>query len=277
MASTPIIIDGRKARDFYRAKLIERVRSFAASAGMPPRLAIIQVGDNADSTLYIGQKKKFGIAIGAAVDHLRFPEGASQSELAAEVARLNSDPAVHGIIVQLPVPAHIDKLALINQIDPSKDVDGLTDANQRLLDAGTPRLIPATAKGIMLLLDFYGIDCKGARAAVFGRSRLVGHPMAKLLEIRGAQVSVIHSQTADPKPISRAADIVVVAVGKKGLVDQSYLKPGAVVIDVGTQGDVDRAAVSGHVSAISPVPGGVGPMTVLSLFDNLIVSAENSG
>jgi methylenetetrahydrofolate dehydrogenase (NADP+)/methenyltetrahydrofolate cyclohydrolase len=147
-----------------------------------------------------------------------------------------------------------------------------------MLDAGTPRMIPATAKGTMLLLDFYGVQVKDKTVAVWGRSRLVGHPLAELLKIRGAQVMVINSQTPSAEAVktSASADIVIVAIGKKGHVGASSIKQGSVVVDVGTSGDVDHAAVAGRVSAISPVPGGVGPMTVLSLFDNLIVSAELS-
>lgn len=271
-----LILDGRIARDFYKAKLAERVAGFVASNGRPPRLAIIQIGDNKDSTVYIGQKRKFGLAIGAAVDLIHFPESVSQKEVGDKVAMLNRDEKIHGIIIQLPIPVGLDRLALINLIDPKKDVDGLTDTNQNLLDAGTPRLIPATAKGVMLLLDFYGIDTEGKKVAVWGRSRLVGHPLAELLKIRGAEVSVIHSKTPHPEAISSRADITVVAIGSPAFVGAAHIKPGAVVVDIGTSGDVDHEAVSGLVSAMSPVPGGVGPMTVLSLFDNLVVSAENA-
>ncbi|HEU0080838.1 MAG TPA: bifunctional 5,10-methylenetetrahydrofolate dehydrogenase/5,10-methenyltetrahydrofolate cyclohydrolase [Candidatus Paceibacterota bacterium] len=270
------VIDGTKARDHHKARLMERVQAFTASAGYPPRLAIIQIGDNKDSSTYIEQKKRFGASVGAAVDHIRFLEDVPQAEVAERVAALNADARTHGIIIQLPIPAHLDKQALINLIDAAKDVDGLTDANQSLLDAGAPRMIPATAKGVMLLLDFYGIDCRGKAVAVWGRSRLVGHPIAELLRSRGARVSVIHSQTPSPEVVSRAADIVIAAIGRRAHLGTAHIKPGAVVIDIGTQGDVDHAAVESVASAMSPVPGGVGPMTVLSLFDNLMVSAALS-
>ncbi|MBX4209193.1 bifunctional 5,10-methylenetetrahydrofolate dehydrogenase/5,10-methenyltetrahydrofolate cyclohydrolase [Candidatus Parcubacteria bacterium] len=278
-----IVLDGRKARDAYRTKLALRVKALA-DQGTLPRLAIIQVGDNRESSIYIEQKKRFAASIGAAADHVRFAADASQDTIAAKIGELNRTPEVHGIILQLPLPEGLDRLVLMNLIDPNKDVDGLTDENQKLLDRGEPRFVPATAKGVMLLLDFYGIDVKGKPAAVFGRSRLVGYPIAQLLHIRGASsVSVIHSKTEDAALISRAADIVIVAMGKPELVDRSYIKDGAVVVDVGINsaakngkvvGDVRYADVAPITSAISPVPGGVGPMTVLSLFDNLILSAE---
>ncbi|HVU06447.1 MAG TPA: bifunctional 5,10-methylenetetrahydrofolate dehydrogenase/5,10-methenyltetrahydrofolate cyclohydrolase [Candidatus Paceibacterota bacterium] len=287
----PLLLDGKKARDFHKAKLAERVTAFERKRHIKPCLAIIQIGDNPESSIYIEQKKKFAAAIGVSVEHVRFSEDASQDGVLEEIVALNADKKIHGIIVQLPVPAHINKLALINAIDPKKDVDGLTDENQKLLEQGNPRFIPATAKGVMMLLDFYNISVRGKNAAVFGRSRLVGGPIASLFQSRGARVSVIHSQTAEPQRISREADIVAVAIGKPSYVTKDFIKKSAIVVDVGINsvagakseegipkrslaGDVDFAAVSDIVSVISPVPGGVGPMTVLALFDNLMVSAE---
>lgn len=291
-----LILDGKKARDFYMTHLVHKVAALKAR-GIAPRLAIVQIGDNKESNIYIEQKVKFGRAIDVLVDHVCMPETSSQLEMKALIEKLNHDPAVHGIILQLPIPEHLDKIALINLIDAKKDVDGLTDENVRLLDLGTPHFIPATAKGVMTLLDFYKIDPKGKKAAVFGRSRLVGHPIAELLRLRGASVSVCHSKTVAPEDISKHADIVVVAIGRPHYIGARFIKEGAIVVDVGINaaapapgtaahkleeeiprrkivGDVDFMAVSPIVSAISPVPGGVGPMTVLSLFDNLISSVE---
>ncbi|MBI5134405.1 MAG: bifunctional 5,10-methylenetetrahydrofolate dehydrogenase/5,10-methenyltetrahydrofolate cyclohydrolase [Candidatus Taylorbacteria bacterium] len=285
----PLILDGKKARDSYKSRLIERVGALSCT----PTLALVQIGDNRESTIYIEQKKKFGQTIGAHTEHIHLPENATENSISSRILALNRRDDVHGIIIQLPLPAHLDRLSLINLIDPEKDVDGLTDENQRLLEEGTPRHIPATAKGVSLLLDFYGISPAGKKAVVFGRSRLVGHPAAKLLEMKGADVSVCHSKTEDPEKISKTANILVVAVGKPGLIGARHVKEGAVVIDVGINsvsgakleeeipkrkivGDVDFEAVQSLASAISPVPGGVGPMTVLSLFDNLISSAEKS-
>lgn len=273
----PQILDGKKARDFYKARLIERLSKLSSK----PLLALVQIGDNKESAVYIEQKKKFAASIGALVEHIHLAETVTQLEVRKHISSLNSRLDVHGIIIQLPIPAHLDKQILIELIDPKKDVDGLTDTNQKLLASGTPQFIPATAKGVGLLMDFYNINPKGKLVTVFGRSRLVGFPTAELLKQKGADVSVCHSQTVNPQEISQKSDILIVAIGKPKLIDASYIKPGAVVIDVGISsvsghlvGDVNFAAVSPLVSAISPVPGGVGPMTVLSLFDNLILSAE---
>ncbi|HEY9480857.1 MAG TPA: bifunctional 5,10-methylenetetrahydrofolate dehydrogenase/5,10-methenyltetrahydrofolate cyclohydrolase [Candidatus Paceibacterota bacterium] len=271
------IIDGRKARDFYKAKLIERV----AKLSRVPCLAIVQIGDDPSSVVYIEQKKKFGALVGAAVEHIHMPATTSFETLGAKISELNARLDVDGIIIQLPLPAHLDKILALNLIDPKKDVDGLCDENQRLLAEGHPHFVPATAKGVLSLLDYYGIDPKDKKVAVMGRSRLVGSPLAELFRLRGATVSVCHSKTPNTPEIAKTADILVVAIGKPHLVDAQYLKQGVVVIDVGLSrteaglcGDVDPEAARKLSSAYTPVPGGVGPMTVLSLFDNLISSAQ---
>ena len=282
-----LLLDGRAARDAYKSTLIERIRKLRAA----PSLALIQVGDNRESNIYIEQKKKFAEGIGAKVEHLHFPAEVEPSAVEEKIRSLNERKDVHGIIVQLPLPSHFDKQALIETISPLKDVDGLTNENQELLDKGTPRFIPATPRGVSLLLEYYSIDVRGKRAVVFGRSRLVGYPLASLLRARGASVEVCHSKTPDPKTISTKTDLVFVAIGKPELIDSSYIKEGAVVVDIGINsiegkkldeepprrkvvGDVLFSDVEPRAKAISPVPGGVGPMTVLSLFDNLILSAE---
>ena len=284
-----IILDGRKVRDAHAARLVERVRALSCQ----PTLALFQVGDNRESNVYIAQKKKFAESIGARVIHRRFAEDASFSVLADAVRMDNADDSIHGIIVQLPLPPHVNKDDLIDVIDPLKDVDGLTTENQRLLAEGNPGLVPATARAVMFILDFYGIDMRGRQVAVLGRSRLVGSPVARLLSLRGAEVSVCHSKTLNTREITSSADIVVVAIGKPEFIGADYFKAGATVVDVGINsvagqafenevpkrrlvGDVDHRAVEGLVSAITPVPGGVGPVTVLSLFDTLVGSAEKS-
>jgi methylenetetrahydrofolate dehydrogenase (NADP+)/methenyltetrahydrofolate cyclohydrolase len=283
----PLILDGRKARDFYKTKLVERVKAL----NLKPLLAIIQIGDNPESSIYIEQKKKFAHTIGVDVEHIKFLETATQEEVAEKIVTLNDRKDVLGIIIQLPLPAHLDKLALINTINPEKDVDGLTDENQDLLEKGSPRFIPATARGVAFLLDYYHIEVKGMKVAVLGRSRLVGHPLALLLKIKSAIVTVCHSQTSNTKEVTQGSDLVVVAIGRPEYVDETFIKRGAIVVDVGINsvlgqkldeeipkrkivGDVKFKTVSTLALAISPVPGGVGPMTVLSLFDNLVLSAE---
>lgn len=281
------ILDGKIARNSYTKGLIER----SARLSMRPTLALIQVGNIRESNIYIEQKKKFATMIDARVEHVMFPEDVSSLEIERAIDVFNKRTDIHGIIIQLPLPAHLNKELLIEKINPAKDVDGLTDANQQLLEKGIPHMIPATAKGVLALLTFYHIDVQGKKVVVFGRSRLVGGPIANLLRARGADVSVCSSQTVDPRALSTKADIVIVAIGKPEYIDASYIKPGAVIIDVGINsvntlqpethtpsrtmvGDVNFKEVSPLVKAISPVPGGVGPMTVLSLFDNLILSAE---
>lgn len=282
-----LILNGKVARDAYKSRLIERIQKL----GRAPVLALIQVGDNKESTIYIEQKRKFALAIGAKVEHIHFPAETTPEAVADKIRSLNERSDIDGIIVQLPLPAHFDKQALIETISPFKDVDGLTEENQNLLDKGAPRLIPATPRGVSLLLEHYSIDVRGKKAVVFGRSRLVGKPLAALLKAKGASVEVCHSKTPDPKSVSKNADLVFIAIGKPELIDSSYIKRGAVVVDIGINsiegkkleeelprrkvvGDVLFSDVEPHVTAISPVPGGVGPMTVLSLFDNLILSAE---
>lgn len=284
-----ILLDGKIARDVRTRAL----KTSFSTLGFVARLAIVQVGDNPDSTVYIEQKKKFALKIGVTASHLKFPEGVSFETLSREIQNLNTDSTIQGIIVQFPLPKHLDKDKVIALIHPEKDVDGLTDENQRLLAEGRPRFVPATARGVMSLLDFYHIPLKGKKVAVLGRSRLVGSPTALAMKARGALVSVCHSQTTNTRDITQGSDIVVVAIGKPELIDASYVKEGAVVVDVGINsiqgqkldeeiprrkivGDVHFASVAPHASAISPVPGGVGPMTVLSLFENLLDATKLS-
>ncbi len=274
----PTILDGKTARDFYKKALEERVKKLS----FVPTLSIIQIGDNRESAIYIEQKKKFGLSIGVKVSHIHLSRQVTFEEVVRVIGVENSKSEVAGIIIQSPVPKHLDFLKLVNLIDQKKDVDGLTEKS---------RFVPATAHGVMLLLDFYKISIKGKKVAVLGRSRLVGGPIARAMEMKGAYVTICHSKTANTLEITRQSDIIVVAVGKPEFIDRSYIREGSVIVDVGINslygeklegempkrkvvGDVNFADVSPVASAISPVPGGVGPMTVLSLFDNLISASE---
>jgi methylenetetrahydrofolate dehydrogenase (NADP+)/methenyltetrahydrofolate cyclohydrolase len=269
------ILSGLTARDARIPALIEKVRTLSC----PATLAIIQIGDRSDSAMYVKGKKTFAKKIGAEIRHIHLPETVSQGEVLKEIAQCNADVSIQGIIVQLPLPAHIDRAAMIEAVTPTKDVDGLTTINQtKLLQGDSSAIVPATARGIQELFSYYSISLIGKKVAVVGRSRLVGTPVAILCKKAGADVIICHSKTVDLAHETKQADIVVVAVGKPGLIGAEHLKQGAVVIDVGIsnmpdgslKGDVDVEAVKNIVSAITPVPGGVGPMTVLGLFENLV-------
>jgi len=267
-----MILDGSALRDegIIRMKaFIEESARKAGSFFVVPHLVIVQVGDRPDSNAYVGQKERFGGKIGAKVTRVRLPVDISQEQLEAELKKWSDRIDVHGVILQLPLSQGLDAAAAVEKIDPRKDVDGLTSANQR-----SHAIIPATARGIIELLRKNDIDIKGKKAAVIGRSKLVGIPTALALADAGAEVSVIHSKTENPQKISSAADIVIVAAGKEGFFGKDYFSPGQTVVDVGIspnlRGDVRFDEVAPLVKAISPVPGGVGPMTVLSLFENLL-------
>lgn len=283
-----LIFDGKKVRDEIEQDLRAKIGGFLAK----PKLVILQVGDNKESAAYIQQKKSFGENIGAAVEHRRFAVEVSLPELLSAIQRFNNDRAVHGIILQLPVPAHFERQRIIDAIAPEKDVDGLTSVQVAARKRGKRgAIVPATARGIRELLEFYRIPIRGKNAAVLGRSALVGAPTAEALRNAGAEVMVCHSETPNTREITRASDIVVVAIGKPRLIGSDYFRNDKTqtVVDVGITaitekgaerleeeipkrrlvGDVDFDAVKDMVAAISPVPGGVGPMTVAALFENL--------
>jgi len=291
-----LILDGKKARAEIKKALIERVKSLSVQ----PHLVIVQVGARSDSAAYINAKKKFAVEIGARETHIILPEQTIQREILRVIENANSDPAVHGIIVQLPLPLSIDRDTIINAIDPTKDVDGLTAANVKKWTEGRPDAIwPATTRGIRELLKFYNISLDGKKVAMLGRSSLVGMPTAAMCEAENAMVTVCHSKTPNTAEITKAADVIIVAIGKSRLIGPSYICIGAstdvnasaenksnqVIIDIGTTsidgklvGDVDFEAVIpllGEKGAITPVPGGVGQMTVLALFENLIDACYN--
>jgi methylenetetrahydrofolate dehydrogenase (NADP+)/methenyltetrahydrofolate cyclohydrolase len=259
----PKLLDGRVVASGIAIKLKKQM----AGASKVPTLAIIQVGDLAASSVYIKRKIKFAEEIGAKVKHLKFSKNISSAQLLGEVMKLNVDSNVHGIIVQLPLPTKLDAQAIIETIDPRKDVDGLRTGSDYM---------PATARGVMALLDYYEIPLVGAKAVVVGRSALVGKPIALALLAANATVTVCHRQTKDLASETSRADLLIVAAGAPKLIKQKHVQKGQVIIDVGLtatdkglMGDVDRNSVDTIAKSISPVPGGVGPMTVASLFLNL--------
>ena len=269
------ILDGRIVRDSIILDLKERFSTLLHV----PTLAIIQVGDRPDSTAFVRGKKAFAQKVGVKEMHIRLDEKISEKELVDVVKGCNSDPAVHGIIVQLPLPLHIEHDTIIDTIDPHKDVDGLTATNiKRWLEGREDAVMPATARGIRELFNYYKIDLFGKPVTVVGRSMLVGKPIAAMCLNENATVTVCHSKTPNLEEETLKADILIVAAGKPGLIQAKHVKKGAVVIDVGITrvavdslvGDVDFDSVKEVASALTPVPGGVGPMTVCALFENLL-------
>jgi len=278
------LIDGRAAARAVRAELQERVVRLR-ERGTVPGLGILLVGDFAPSHVYVRSKEKACAATGIDVDTVRLPANATRDEMAAAVARWNQDRAVHGMIVQLPLPGGIESNDLIDLIDPDKDADGLTPVSLGRLLAGRPRFVPATPAGIVELLVRYQIPISGAHVVIVGRGALVGRPLASLLLQRGARadstVTVCHSRSRGLADLCRSAEILVVAAGRAGLVSGEMVSDGVVVIDAGTNrtekglvGDVDFESVAARARAITPVPGGVGPMTVAMLLANLVRAAE---
>ena len=278
------IIDGRQTREDLTPILKKKVEAL----GFTPTLAIIQVGNRPDSTAFIQAKKKFAANLGVNTKHIQIPESVSQTELVSKIIECNKDKTVQGIIVQLPIPEHLNRAEVINAIDPKKDADGLAAVNVKLLAENSSQgMIPATARGVRELLAKYNIGLKGKNVVVVGRSDLVGKPISIMALNEGATVTVCHSQTVDLKADTTKADVLIVAIGKPCFIGADYIKKGAIVVDIGINtlvgekledeiqnrvlvGDVDFDAVFDKVSAITPVPGGVGPMTVLALFENLV-------
>jgi len=250
--------------------------------GVVPTLAVVLIGRDPASQVYVGRKRQACDAVGiVARDHL-FPDGLDEAGLLTLVRDLDADPSVHGILVQLPLPAGVDEDRVIAAVDPRKDVDGFHPENLGRLLAGHPAVVPCTPGGILEILDHYGIELKGAEAVVVGRSRIVGKPLSQLLLLRHATVTVCHTRTRDLPAHTRRADVLAVAAGRPGVVTGDMVRPDAVVVDVGVNrlpdgklaGDVDFASVSPRVRAITPVPGGVGPMTVAMLMRNTLAAAR---
>ena len=281
-------IDGRAFAARLRERVARAVPAFAAAAGRAPGLAVVLVGDDPASQVYVRSKGRATEEAGMAGFEHRLPDGVSQEALLALVDQLNADEAVDGILVQLPLPAGIDDKAVIEAIDPAKDVDGFHPINAGRLAVGEEGLVPCTPLGcLMLLKDRLG-DLSGLDAVVIGRSNIVGKPMAQLLLAENCTVTLAHSRTRDLAGVVRRADIVVAAVGRPEMVRGDWLKPGATVIDVGINrlpgdeggkdrlvGDVDFAGASEVAAAITPVPGGVGPMTIAVLLRNTLVAAHS--
>ena len=276
------IIDGKAVAAEVRARVADEVREFAAAHdGMVPGLATVLVGDDPASHVYVGNKRKQTEEAGMRSIHHGLDAETSQEELLAVIADLNSDEGVDGILVQLPLPDGIDQDAVIGAIDPNKDVDGLTAGSAGLLAQGRPSLVPCTPRGVMELLSRAGVEVRGTQAVVIGRSILVGRPLASLLLNASATVTVCHSRTRDLAEVCGRADVLVAAVGSPRLVGADWIKPGAVVIDVGMNrtddglvGDVDFEAAKEIAGAITPVPGGVGPMTIAMLLSNTLRAAN---
>ena len=276
------VIDGKAVSAAVRERVRDGVSEYGRRTARIPGLATVIVGDDPASEIYVRNKHRASEEAGMRSLHHGLGAETSQEELLDLVATLGADDEVDGILVQLPVPDHIDPEAVVAAIDPAKDVDGLTPANAGLLAAGRPGLVPCTPAGVVELLDHEGVELSGAEAVVVGRSQLVGRPLASLLLTRDATVTICHSRTRDLAGTCRRADVLVAAVGVPRLIGADAVKPGAVVIDVGMNrapeglaGDVDFDAVAEVASAITPVPGGVGPMTIAMLMVNTLAAAES--
>ena len=287
---TAQIIDGKAFAATLRARVADYAATFTQSAGRKAGLAVVLVGEDPASQVYVRSKGKATLECGMASFEHKLADDTAQDTLLALVDRLNADPAVDGILVQLPLPKHLDEQAVVERIDPAKDVDGLTPVSTGRLALGLPGLVPCTPLGsLMLLKDRLG-SLSGLDAVVIGRSILVGKPMAQLLLAESCTVTIAHSRTRDLPDVVRRADIVVAAVGRAEMVKGSWLKPGATVIDVGINrlppadgeskgrlvGDVDFASALQAAGAITPVPGGVGPMTIAVLLRNTLVAAHRN-
>jgi len=275
------IIDGKAVAAAVRSRVAEEVKAFAAERGRTPLLTTVIVGDDPASQVYVGGKHRACEEVGMRSSHHDLPGETSEAELLALVDELNGDADVDGILVQLPVPEQIDPDRIVAAIDPGKDVDGLTPVNAGLLAHGMPGLVPCTPAGVMELLDHQGVKLEGAEAVVVGRSKLVGVPVARLLLAANATVTSCHSRTRDLPAVCRRADVLIAAVGVPGLLGADAVKPGATVIDVGVnrtdeglRGDMDFEAAAEVAGAITPVPGGVGPMTIAMLLVNTLAAAR---
>ena len=267
------LLDGK----IVKKQILEELKQDVEKLERKPGLVVIQVGEDPASKVYVGQKEKMAQAIGINFEHLKLKENVTQEKLEREIKKRNKDDNVDGILVQMPLPKHLDTKKIQNLIDDKKDVDGLSDINAGKLMHQVDCLEPCTPKGIMEILDYYKIPVEGKNVVIVGRSDLVGKPLAAMMLNKNATVTVAHSKTNNLKEVTKTADILVAAVGKKGLITEDMVKEDAVIIDVGINrvedklyGDVDFDGVKDKVSYITPVPGGVGQMTVASLGQNVI-------
>lgn len=278
---TAQIIDGKSIALSVRQGLEPRVEALKAK-GVTPGLTVVVVGDDPASAIYVRNKERASNKLGMNGTVLRLPGETTQEELLNVVRKLNADDSIHGILVQLPLPKHIDEHAILREIDPDKDVDGFHAMNAGRLLNGEKGFVACTPKGVMRLLETTGVDLNGKNAVVVGRSNIVGKPMALLLLQKNCTVTIAHSRTRNLADVTRAADILVVAVGRAGMITGDMIKPGAVVMDVGINrvdgkvvGDVDFESAKEVASYITPVPGGVGAMTIAMLMENTVEAAEN--
>ena len=277
-----IRLAGRPVADRVLAEVRAGVERLKAARGVSPGLAVVLVGDDPASQVYVSHKKRAADAVGITTQDFLYPAGLSRAELLDLVRRLNADPAIHGILIQLPLPKGLDEDEAIAAMAPAKDADGLHPESLGRLLAGAPVTVPCTPAGCLEILDHYGARLEGAEAVVVGRSRLVGKPLAQLLLARHATVTMCHTRTRDLAFHTRRADILCVAAGRPRMITGDMVKPGAWVIDVGVNrldngrlaGDVDFDSVAAHAAAVTPVPGGVGPMTVAMLMRNTLFAAE---
>ena len=282
-----VILSGIEASKALYSSLEDRI-SHLKNLSITPGLAAVLVGNNPASEIYVKNKTKKFEALGLKTDLFRLNEDVSEHELLSLIDKLNSDDKFHGILVQLPLPKHIDSEKVLNAIIPTKDVDGFHPENAGLLSIGKPRFIPCTPKGMMFILKHFNIDLNGKHVVVIGRSNIVGRPisiLASLKELGNATVTLCHSGTKDLKYHSKQADVLVAALGSPEFVDASYIKEGACILDVGINrierdgkskivGDVNQESVTGIASSLTPVPKGVGPMTIAMLVENTVLSAE---
>jgi methylenetetrahydrofolate dehydrogenase (NADP+) / methenyltetrahydrofolate cyclohydrolase len=279
---TAQMIDGKAIAERLRERVAAEVAAFIDRHGRPPGLDVVLVGEHAPSVVYTRNKEKAAQQAGIRGRLHRLPADIGEGRLLEHVRMLVEDPTVDGVLVQLPLPDDVDDKRVLDAVDPQKDVDGFHPVNVGLLSSGRPGLVSCTPRGCMLLLESTGVDLVGAHAVVVGRSNIVGKPMAQLLLAHHATVTVTHSRTIDLPAVCRQADVLVVAIGRAHMVKGDWVKRGAVVIDVGINrgddgklcGDVDTAAAAQNASHITPVPGGVGPMTIACLLENTVIAAR---
>lgn len=279
------IIDGKRISGEIRAEIAEKTRELKSARGYAPGLAVIIVGENPASQVYVRNKKRACEEVGFYSESYELPESTSQEELEALIDRLNDDKKIHGILVQLPLPKHLDETRVLLKIKPQKDVDAFHPYNVGQIMIGSYNFLPCTPAGVMQLIKRSGMEVEGKRCVVLGRSNIVGKPMAMLLLHANGTVTICHSHTKDLARICSEADILVVGIGKPKFLTSDMVKEGAVVIDVGINrlpdgklcGDVDFEAVAPKASFITPVPGGVGPMTITMLMQNTLTAAEIYG
>lgn len=281
-----IRLDGKAVAEARQILLRQRIESFKTKTGRAPGLAVVIVGEDPASQVYVKNKVKTTTALGMKSEHLELPATTTEAELLVTLAKLNEDKTIDGILVQMPLPKGFDPERVLESIKPEKDPDGLTSGNLGLLMAGKPRVSSCTPLGVMKILEHYKIDLSGKRACVVGRSNMVGKPMALLLQLADATVTMCHSRTKDLRFHTKQAEIVVVAAGREGLLGKDDFAEDAIVIDVGMhrpssgphagklRGDVRFEELDGHVAAATPVPGGVGPMTIQMLMENTVTLAE---